>query len=316
MPGAPLQVRVLRQLDLSHPPDTGRPAWLSAASGLVRCGGELYVAADDELSLGRFAATGSRPGSLLRLFEGRLPLRKQARRKRKADLEILLRLPPLGGLTHGALLALGSGSSPRRRRGALVPLDARGRARGAAQSVDATPLFAQLAREFDDLNLEGGWLDEDSLCLLQRGHRGGSPNAVIELDYGTLVAGLARGRVLRDQRPRRVTQVDLGKLHGVPLGFTDACRPARGLWLYSAVAEDTVDARADGAFLGAVIGLATRADGILWQRRIAPPLKVEGIEATLRGNALTILCVTDADDLAVPAQLLRISAPVRAGNVP
>ena len=309
----PLQVRVLRQLDLSHPPDTGRPAWLSAASGLVRCGGELYVAADDELSLGRFAATGSRPGSLLRLFEGRLPLHKQVRKKRKADLEILLRLPALAGLPHGALLALGSGSSPRRRRGALVPLDARGRARGAAQAVDAAPLSAQLTREFDDLNLEGGWLDDDSLCLLQRGNRG-SPNAVIELDYAAFAAGLVQGRVLRALRPRRVTQVDLGKLQGVPLGFTDACRPARGLWLYSAVAEDTADARADGAFMGAVIGLATRTDGILWQRRIAPPFKVEGIEATLRGNALTILCVTDADDAAAPAQLLKISAPARSGS--
>jgi hypothetical protein len=311
--GTPLHARILRQLDLERPPDPGRPAWLSSASGLVRCGGELYVAADDELSLGCFAVIGSRPGTLLRLFEGRLPLRKQARKKRKADLEILLQLPPLPALRNGALLALGSGSSPRRRRGALMALDARGRVRGAAQAVDAAPLFTELEREFDDLNLEGGWLDGDSLCLLQRGNRGGSPNAVIELDYGALATGLTQGRVLRALRPRRVTQVDLGNMNGVPLGFTDACRPASGLWLYSAVAEDTVDARTDGACVGAVIGMATRADGVLWQRRLAPPFKVEGIDATLRGNTLTILCVTDADDPAVPAQLLRISVPMRSG---
>jgi hypothetical protein len=178
--------------------------------------------------------------------------------------------------------------------------------------VDAAPLLEQLEREFDDLNLEGGWLDGDSLCLLQRGNRGGSPNAVVELDYGALVAGLAQGQVLRGIRPRRVTQVDLGRVEGVPLGFTDACRPASGLWLYSAVAEDTADARADGEFAGAVIGLASREAGILWQRRIAPPFKVEGIDATLRAGALSILCVTDADDPAVPAQLLRIGIPARA----
>jgi hypothetical protein len=314
--GAPLHVRILRQLDLGRPPARGRPSWLSSASGLVRCGGELYVAADDELSLGRFPVAGNRPGDLLRLFAGTLPLRKKARKQRKADLEILLRLPSLPLLPHGALLALGSGSSPNRRRGALVALDARGKAQGTAKPVDAAPLYAQLEQEFDDLNLEGGWLDGDSLCLLQRGNRGDSPNAVIELDYAALATGLAQARVLRGLRPRRVTQVDLGKMDGVPLGFTDACRPASGLWLYSAVAEDTADARADGDFVGAVIGLATRADGILWQRRIAPPFKVEGIDATLRGNALSILCVTDADDQAVPAQLLRISAPVRAGNAP
>jgi hypothetical protein len=316
VPGAALRVRVLRQLDLQRPPDPGRPAWLSSASGLVRSGSELYVAADDELSLGRFPATGNRPGELLRLFEGRLPLRKKPRKQHKADLEILLRLPPLPAVPHGALLALGSGSGPRRRRGALVMLDARGRARGAALPVDAAPLFAQLDRDFDDLNLEGGWLDGDSLYLLQRGNRGGSPNAVIELDYGRLATGLAQGRVLRGIRPRRVTQVDLGNVDGVPLGFTDACRPASGLWLYSAVAEDTADARADGEFAGAAIGLATRATGVLWQRRIAPPFKVEGIDATLRGGALRILCVTDADDPAVPAQLLQISVPVRSGTAP
>ena len=314
MHGTPLRVRTSRTLDLRHAPDIGRPAFLSSASGLVRSGSELYVVADDALQLGCFAAAGSQPGRLLRLLEGRLPVAFKARKQRKADLEILLRLPPLPTHPRGALLALGSGSGARRRRGALVALDARGRAHGAAVAVDAAPLFARLQREFYDLNLEGGWLDGNSLFLLQRGHRGGSPNAVIELDYAVIAAGLAREPVLRGIPPQRVTEIDLGKLDGVPLGFTDACRPARGFWLYSAVAEDTADARADGAFIGAVIGLATRANGILWQRRIAPPFKVEGIEATLRGNALTILCVTDADDPAVPAQLLRISAPVRYGN--
>lgn len=314
MHGMPLRVRRSRVLDLRHPPDIGRPAFLSSASGLVRSGGELYVVADDTLQLGCFAAVGSQPGRLLRLFEGRLPAGFKARKERKADLEILLRLPPMPAHPRGALLALGSGSGPRRRRGALVALDARGRARRAAVEVDAAPLFAQLAREFDDLNLEGGWLDGDTLCLLQRGNRGGAPNAVIELDYGALADGLLQRRELRGIRPRRVTQVDLGRMNGVPLGFTDACRVGSGLWLYSAVAEDTADARADGAFAGAMIGLATRAAGILWQRRIAPPFKVEGIEATLRGGVLGILCVTDADDPAVPAQLLRISAPVRSGT--
>jgi hypothetical protein len=303
-------------LDLQHPPDIGRPAFLSSASGLVRAGGELYVVADDALQLGCFAVAGSQPGRLLRLLPGRLPAGFKARKARKADLEILLRLPPWPMHPRGALLALGSGSGPRRQRGALVKLDARGRARGAALVVDAAPLLAQLAREFDDLNLEGGWVDGDSLCLLQRGHRGGSPNAVIELDYGALAAGLVRHRELRGIRPRRVTRLDLGTLHDIPLGFTDACRIASGAWLYSAVAEDTTDARTDGAFTGAVIGLATRGAGILWQRRIAPACKVEGIEAILRAGTLSILCVTDADDPAVPAQLLRISAPARSGSAP
>jgi hypothetical protein len=312
--GASLRVRTARKLDLQLPTGPGRPNFLSAASGLVRSGGELYVVADDELQLACFNATGHQPGKLLRLFKGNLPLRPKARKKRKADLEILLRLPPLATHPRGALLALGSGSGSRRRRGALVSLDARGRARGAATTVDAVPLFTQLESTFDDLNLEGGWLDGDSLCLLQRGHRGNSPNAVIELDYAAIATGLLRQQ-LPGLAPRRVTEVDLGAIDGIPLGFTDACNPAAGMWLYSAVAEDTNDARADGACIGAVIGLATRA-GILWQRRIAPRFKIEGIDARLRDGRLEILCVTDADDAAVPAQLLRFSATVRPGSGP
>jgi hypothetical protein len=306
--GASLRVLDSRELHLASPTGHGRPAFLSAASGLVSSGGELYVVADDELQLGCFSATGEKPGTLLRLFKGTLPARPKARKLRKADLEILLQLPPLATHPHGALMALGSGSGTQRRRGALVPLDARGRARGAVTTIDAAPLFGVLEAELDDLNLEGGWVDGDGLCLLQRGNRGDSRNAVIEFDYVALAAALVQQGQLPDIRPRRMTEVDLGSIDGIPLGFTDACRPAAGMWLYSAVAEDTHDARQDGACAGAVIGLATRADGIVWQRRISPRFKIEGIEAQLRAGQFDILCVTDADDPATPAKLLRLSA--------
>ncbi len=62
--------------------------------------------------------------------------------------------------------------------------------------------------------------------------------------------------------------------------------------------------------------LATRAAGILWQRRIAPLFKIEGIDAQLRGDRFEILCVTDADDPAVPAQLLQLSASARPSSGP
>lgn len=302
-----------RELNLARTAADDGPSFLSAASGLVRSGGELYVVADDELHLGRFAATGARLGTLIRLFEGRLPQQPKARKKQKADLEILLRLPPLPACQNGALLALGSGSSTRRRRGALVELNWRGHARGTAKSIDAAPLFERLEREFEVLNLEGGWIDGDALCLLQRGNKGNSANAVIELDYPTVAAGLSGDKVLPDIRPRRITEVDLGAIRGVPLGFTDACMPVPGMWLFSAVAEDTNDAISDGACVGAVVGLATRDAGIVWQRKLVPTHKVEGIEARLLDGRLSVLCVTDADDPQVPAQLLKTSVELRAG---
>src|SRR6187551_3579650 len=47
-------MRLIRSLDLAQSIEPGRPAWLSAASGLVRTGDEFCVVADDELHLGRF----------------------------------------------------------------------------------------------------------------------------------------------------------------------------------------------------------------------------------------------------------------------
>lgn len=304
---APLRPRKLRDLDLKTPAAPGRPLFLSAASGLVRSGSALYVVADDELHLGCFGATGS--GTLLRLFDGELPDKLKARKKRKADLEILLRWPESPDHPHGALLALGSGSRAQRRRGALLTLDRRGHVRGAVTPIDAAPLYAVLEREFDDLNLEGGWVDGDLLCLLQRGNKGDSPNAVIELDYAAVAAAVARDCALPDLAPADIIPMRLGAVQGVPLCFTDGCALGDGNWLFSAVAEDTDDARADGPFAGAVLGVATRDAEIVWQRPLDPAHKVEGIDARWVDGELEVLCVTDADDMALPAQLLALRVP-------
>ena len=102
-------------------------AYLSAASGLVRVPGWLYVVADDEHHLGmieeRHSTRGDdAPATLLRLFDGDLPDGKGERKKAKPDLETLAALPAMPGCPFGALLALGSGSRPTRRRSGRRPL--------------------------------------------------------------------------------------------------------------------------------------------------------------------------------------------------
>ena len=108
----------VRQLDLSAA-TPGRPLYLSAASGLVCLRSFNYVVADDELHLGVFRANSNEPGHLVRLFEGELPAGNADRKKQKADFEALALLPTFGNYPDGALLALGSGSRPNRRLGAL-----------------------------------------------------------------------------------------------------------------------------------------------------------------------------------------------------
>jgi hypothetical protein len=303
--GPPLATRRLRDLDLVRN-GSREPAFLHAASGLTASGGDLYVIADDELQLARFPAAGDAPGTLLGLLPGKLPDEHDARKREKADFEILLRLPALPRYPSGALLALGSGSRPNRERGALLALDACGRAQGDAVPINASPLFQRLGAMLGPPNLEGGWLHGSSLRLLQRGHQGAGRNVVIELDFSLLADALAHEQVLTDVAPGRVHEMPLGAVEGVGLTFTDACGLPDGSWLYSAVAEDTSDSYADGAFVAAVLGLVSADGRVLWQRMLAPDSKVEGILGEATGVDLRVLCVTDADDRLTPAQLLEV----------
>lgn len=301
-----LRPRQIRVLDLVPAP--GSPPHLYAASGLVAAGEWLHVIADDEVHVASFAAHGVAPGMLSRLLCGELPDDPVARKAAKPDLEVLVRLPDSAQWPHGALLALGSGSRPQRRRGALAPLDERGGIAQAAITIDASPLYTQLMQHFEVLNLEGGWVHQGRLHLLQRGNRGHGLNALIIVDLAATAANLLRDACLAAANPDSVTIMDLGAVDGVRLGFTDGCGLPDGRWLFSAVAEDSGDAYQDGTFGDAVIGLASPQGEVIWQRRLEGAGKVEGIHARMKGGTLRLLCVTDADDRTVPARLLQVDA--------
>jgi hypothetical protein len=299
-----LHLNKLRELTLVAASDPQRPAYLSAASGLVRAGQHLYVVADDELYLGQFALGSTAPGKLLRVLPGELPDRKKPRKKRKPDLEVLLRLPAFSTCPYGALLALGSGSTERRYRAVLVPLGKQGEVQGEPRVLDATDLYVLLARRFDDLNLEGGWVHGNELRLLQRGNKGDSPNAVMHLDLQPLLASLSAGEPLPALKPRSMQIMELGHINKVPLCFSDGCALADGRWLFTAVAEDTDNAVDDGALAGAAIGMVDASNHLLWIKQVVPSYKIEGIEAQQQADGIHLLLVTDADEVAVPACLL------------
>ena len=50
----PLELRRLRDLDLSEPPEDGQPAHIASASGIAKRGGFIYVVGDDLLQIGVF----------------------------------------------------------------------------------------------------------------------------------------------------------------------------------------------------------------------------------------------------------------------
>jgi hypothetical protein len=304
---SPIAIAPLRPLTLRAGSEPGSPRYLSAASGLIAAGHEWCVIADDELHLGCFAMQGGRPGRLLRLFPGELPAAPRRRKKQKPDLEVLLRLDPGAGMQQGALLALGSGSRAQRCLGVLLPLDKASRPTRQPQSVDASPLYSTLAREFGEVNIEGGWTHGGNLYLLQRGNRGNAPNAIIGWTLDPLLRALEHDQVLPAQAPRVLREMPLGSVDGVTIGFTDGTPLPDGRWLFSAVAEDTDDAYHDGRLAGAFIGMAGSRHGLHGLRRIAPDYKVEGIALDAGSKAGRLLLVSDADDRARPAWLLEAS---------
>jgi uncharacterized protein DUF6929 len=294
-----IRLTKLRELLLSAPPSTGRPAHLGAASGLARVGNLLYVVADDEHHIGIFRLGSSAPGRLLRIFAGELPAQKSERKAQKPDLEALTVLPPSAENPHGALLAIASGSKARRRKGALLMLDAQGNA-GGVRECDLSGAFAALEKQVPKLNIEGAFVDRGDLYLLQRGNRGAPQSGLLRYELSAFLASLESGARIA---PKDFLELELGAIEGVVLSPTDGASLPDGDFVFSAVAEDTNDSYRDGPCVGAALGIAG-CDGrvrALW--RLEHPHKIEGIDASVDGDTVRLLLVTDADDPATAACL-------------
>ena len=174
-----LELRKLRDLDVEEPSDAGRPAHLSAASGVVRRATYVYVIGDDELHLGVFDISSDRPGHL-RVLQGELPDGHAERSKEKPDLEALTLLPPFEGNPYGALLGLGSGSGPRRDRGFVCALGADGGLAGEPREISLEPVYSRYASTLPSSTSRAPrrW---GPLWLLQRGNSEVGSNLVAEL---------------------------------------------------------------------------------------------------------------------------------------
>ena len=299
-----------RTLTLSEPETPGGPAHVSAASGLVRVGDWLHVVADDSLFLASFAREGEAPGRSRRVLPGALPLEPRERKARKPDLEALCLLPPLGPLApQGALLAVPSGSALTRHQGVWVALGATGDLEGAVHGVDWRPVYEQLARELGPLNVEGAALSGARLRLLNRGNGDAGTDAVVDLDAGRVLRALEAGEPLRADVVRTVRRWELGRAGGVRLSFTDASPLPDGRIVFTAAAEDSRDAYADGAVLGSVVGVLAPDGTPLGLEGVEGRVKLEGVDARVEGGRIRLLLVADADDPARAAPLFEAWLP-------
>ena len=107
------------------------------------------------------------------------------------------------------------------------------------------------------------------------------------------------------ERIQSYTDYDLGKISGVPLGFTDACFQ-KGIW-FTASAEDTHSTYDDGPCLGSAIGYIEKDGELQSMHRLLINEKPEGIWVLPDGDCYV---VTDADDISQPSRLYYGKVPV------
>lgn len=286
-----MQLNHIRDLLIEKPLSSGH-AFLSAASGLVRFDNLLCVVADDEHCLAQFALNTMKSGQLDRLIESDLPRDAAQRKKVKPDFEILLALPCAFG---NRLLAIGSGSTAQRMRGAIIDLPVDG-CKIAVRLIDLKSLFAAISPLVPQINLEGAVLRGGHLLLFNRGNMQFPALHILEVPLAAII----------DVAPVTASlcaTLSLPMMSGVPLTVTDACRLENGHFLLSTVAEATADSYADGMLMGAAIVELDAQFNLLGVEPLEPPRKVEGIAAQVEADGAHLLCVTDADDPNRPSAL-------------
>ena len=303
-----IRPRLIGPLMLASLSEAGNARHLSAASGMVVAGNFLYVIADDELHLGVFDSRAQDGGRLARMFSGELPDGPALRKAAKPDLEALVRLPSFAACPHGVLLALPSGSRPNRHTGVVLALDADDRLFGTPFPLDLSPFYLPLEASFPALNIEGAVVLGTELVLLQRASRMHPESALICLPLEDVLRAM-NSTDIATSTPARVRIVDLGTIQGVPLGFSDGAALPDGRIVFSAVAENAEDTYLDGPCIGAAIGIIGTDGQVEALHRLEPMQKVEGVNATIHGDLIHLLMVTDADDADVPSRLLSAEIP-------
>jgi hypothetical protein len=285
------------------------PAHVRAASSIRRQGQRLVILQDDVNALAVLdPATGSTQSILLPAGPGGARIFDDVRgnKKLKLDLEACIVLP------DGRLVAFGSGSSPQREK--IVTVAA---GRGAmAQQISASDLYASLrvhaAARAARLNIEGAVVQGDWLRLLQRGSgkRKFKPwNAILDVSFDKFLVWLDG----RHPFPpvRRIYEVNLGDVAGVPFGFTDAAVTDDGRIAFVACAEDTEDAIDDGLVLGCRFGWLDVENQTVVVTPVVDAggqpthLKLEGIETRV-GNGAVFDVVADMDRGNEPAQIAEL----------
>jgi hypothetical protein len=273
-----------------------------AASGIARFGAGWLVVQDDATH-GCVWTDGN--GHALRLLppvEGLDTFAEVSGTKAlKPDLEAVV------GLPSGTVFALGSGSTDARMRTVLVTPS--GETAVAVLAPVYAAVTAALGIPTDQLNLEGACVVGDVLRWFQRGlPSAGAPTASVDLPLDAVLAAASGGPL--DVPVLASRSYDLGEMAGVGLAVTDAITLDDGRVLVAAAAEDAPSTYDDGPVVGSALAVL---DGDRVVATVELPrldgevAKVEGLALAGHGEGrLDLVAVVDADDPAIPSQLLEL----------
>jgi len=290
--------------------DDGTP--VTAASGIAPLAPGWLVVQDDATVAAWLCDGSVVPVRVLPPVEGLDRFSEAAGTKHlKPDLEVACPAEVDGA---PAVLVLGSGSTPRRMRGALV------QRAGAGFRVEAAglePLYERVAEllqvSMDQLNLEGASRHGDTVRWFNRGNlAAGVPSAGVDVPLEDLVdAVLGRGDAgsVPVGRPR---VYELGEVEGVGLAVTDAIALPDGRMLLSAAAEDSPNAVDDGPVVATALALVDDEQVLA----VAPIPEVGGHVHKVEGLALRradagevhLLAVVDDDDPDTPSTAIDLRA--------
>ena len=323
-----LEARIIRRVPMRYAagpdPTLDMPAHVRAASGLAAVGDRLAVIQDDAAFIALVdPQTGVADALVLPAGADGVRQFDDARgnKQLKLDLESIV------GWSNGnmtTLAAFGSGSLQRREVVVLVELhatalDARWAITVSAIDVfEASTFYSMLQQSADfagsDMNVEGALLVDGTLRLFSRGNGATRDDrqpldASCDVRWHALLAHLRDPSLVPAPSPQRITQYELGLLEGVRLSVTDVCACPSGT-MFCAAAEESPDARRDGAVRGSVLGvlptdshLRGRWTPVLDEQRRPFTGKIEGVYLDPRREGHVFLTV-DCDSHAQPSELL------------
>jgi hypothetical protein len=198
----------------------------------------------------------------------------------KPDIEVACRVVDRDGAD--AALLLGSGSTARRMRAALVRLGPGG---PTVETSDLASLYRRVAQvlgiEVAALNLEGAAVLDGSLHLFNRGTPAADvPSQSVILEVAALMDAWRSPNRIESLVVGAGSVYDLGNMNGVGLALTDAVAIGQDLFLMSAAAEDTPNAYDDGPVVGSALALAD----VTGVRAVTALPHVHGAVAKVVGN--------------------------------